>query len=331
MLAARERAGCVRAGGALRCGARQPGPARSPGAVSGALLQRWLQAGAGIPSQLGFPRESRGPRAGMAVLLLARPQRRGGRVTAGPRVLGAAGGRDAVGLGWRGGVGRWGPAPRRSPHRRWGASPRPSQPRPWLRSPMSSSLAAADARPPPSPTAAWGRSPCRACCALRTVPLPATTPCVTPWPSRGTPLTHGTPRHHPVPHSTPLPHRCPSCSGPGATVACTSVHRSMRGVAWGSGMRPAPAPLTSRPGRGGRGPAGLQPAEPGHGGGRLVAGGGGQPGGQPPRAQPPAHLPTAPRPRPPPQVHLDAQNQGRECLLACGGGGRWDELCLGSA
>lgn len=47
---------------AARCPAA--GPCLQPGAVSGALLQRWLQAGAGIPSRLGFPRESRGPRQG---------------------------------------------------------------------------------------------------------------------------------------------------------------------------------------------------------------------------------------------------------------------------
>lgn len=57
---------CVCSTGPCAFAARCPaaGPCSQPGAVSGALLQRWLQAGAGIPSRLGFPRESRGPRQG---------------------------------------------------------------------------------------------------------------------------------------------------------------------------------------------------------------------------------------------------------------------------
>lgn len=81
---------------------------------------------------------------------------------------------------------------------------------------------------------------------------------------------------------------------------------------WDGTGGPGASPLTSALGRGGRGPAGLQPTEPCHGGSCLVSGGGSQPGGQPPGAQPPAHLPPAPCPCAAPQVHLDPQNQGGE-------------------
>lgn len=63
LLCRAARAFCTRcAAAAARC--PTAGPCSQPGAVFGALLQRWLQAGAGIPSQLGFPRESRGPLQG---------------------------------------------------------------------------------------------------------------------------------------------------------------------------------------------------------------------------------------------------------------------------
>lgn len=92
-------------------------------------------------------------------------------------------------------------------------------------------------------------------------------------------------------------------------VGSMPLQCSMR---WDGTGGPGASPLTSALGRGGRGPAGLQPTEPCHGGSCLVSGGGSQPGGQPPGAQPPAHLPPAPCPRAAPQVHLDPQNQGGE-------------------